>query len=171
MSYTIVADICEGVADCIPVCPTNCMHRSYELNAKGCMFTYIDNNNCTDCGACLSVCPVEGAIIDEWRPELQVSELRKRRENELIAQYGESATVIKILDRIIEIGDSEKMVRQMFGDPEDVELLDLDAKEKAIWKYYVKKRIISIKPFVIRSHFLLHITFEDGQVVDWNDKR
>jgi hypothetical protein len=36
MSYTIVADVCEGIHDCIPVCP------------------------------------IEGAILDEWVPELQV---------------------------------------------------------------------------------------------------
>jgi ferredoxin len=40
-------------------------------NAKGCKYVWIDNSICIRCGACLSVCPIEGAILDEWHPELQ----------------------------------------------------------------------------------------------------
>lgn len=73
MSYTIVADACEGIADCIPVCPAECIHWAPEgrTNAKGTRYTSIDDGACIDCGACLSVCPIEGAILDEWRPEFQ----------------------------------------------------------------------------------------------------
>jgi len=72
MSYTIVADVCEGVADCIPVCPVECIHWAEgKTNAKGTKYTWIDDSVCIDCGACLSVCPIEGAILDEWKPELQ----------------------------------------------------------------------------------------------------
>ena len=37
MPYTIVSDICEGAADCIPVCPVDCIHwPDTELkNSKG----------------------------------------------------------------------------------------------------------------------------------------
>jgi NAD-dependent dihydropyrimidine dehydrogenase PreA subunit len=72
MSYTIVADLCEGIADCIPVCPVECIHWAEgKTNVKGTKYTYIDDSTCIDCGACLSVCPIEGAILDEWKPELQ----------------------------------------------------------------------------------------------------
>jgi NAD-dependent dihydropyrimidine dehydrogenase PreA subunit len=72
MSYTIVADLCEGVGDCIPVCPVECIHWAEgKTNTKGTKYTYIDDSTCIDCGACLSVCPIEGAILDEWKPELQ----------------------------------------------------------------------------------------------------
>src|ERR1700730_15351943 len=72
MSYTVVTDVCEGIADCIPVCPVECMHwADGKRNAKGCKYVWIDNSICIRCGACLSVCPIEGAILDEWHPELQ----------------------------------------------------------------------------------------------------
>ena len=72
MSFTIVSDTCEGVADCIPVCPVECIHwADGQTNAKGTRFTFIDPSGCIDCGACLSVCPIEDAILDEWKPELQ----------------------------------------------------------------------------------------------------
>ena len=71
-SFTIVADTCEGIADCISVCPAECIHWAEgRRNAKGTKYVYIDAAACIDCGACLSVCPIEGAIIDEWRPRLQ----------------------------------------------------------------------------------------------------
>ena len=94
MAYTIVADLCEGIADCIPVCPVECIHWAEgKTNTKDTKYTYIDDSTCIDCGrpspsaasaaasmssatcidcgACLSVCPIEGAILDEWKPELQ----------------------------------------------------------------------------------------------------
>jgi NAD-dependent dihydropyrimidine dehydrogenase PreA subunit len=73
MSYTIVSDICEGVGDCIPVCPVACiLWAEGKTNTKGTKYTYITTDpSCIDCGACISVCPVEGAILDEWKPELQ----------------------------------------------------------------------------------------------------
>jgi NAD-dependent dihydropyrimidine dehydrogenase PreA subunit len=71
-SFTVVADTCEGIADCIPVCPVECIHwATGQTNAKGTRYVYIDAAVCIDCGACLSVCPIEGAILDEWKPELQ----------------------------------------------------------------------------------------------------
>ena len=76
MSYTIVSDVCEGKSDCIPVCPVDCIHWVEKdgqkiNNVKNTTYTYIDNETCIDCGACLAACPVEGAILDEWKPDLQ----------------------------------------------------------------------------------------------------
>jgi NAD-dependent dihydropyrimidine dehydrogenase PreA subunit len=72
LSYTIVANQCEGLGDCLAVCPVDCIHWvDGQTNAKGTKFVYIDASSCIDCGACLGICPIEGAILDEWKPELQ----------------------------------------------------------------------------------------------------
>jgi len=74
LSYTIVTHTCEGLGDCIAVCPVECIHWvEGKTNDKGTKFVYIDASVCIDCGACLSICPIEGAILDQWKPELQVS--------------------------------------------------------------------------------------------------
>lgn len=73
MPYTIVSEICEGAADCIPVCPVDCIHWPEEekTNEKGFKYPYIDADTCIDCGACLAACPIEGAVLDDHQPELQ----------------------------------------------------------------------------------------------------
>ena len=38
---------------------------------KGTDFYWINFDTCIDCGICLQVCPVEGAIVAEERPDLQ----------------------------------------------------------------------------------------------------
>ena len=74
MSYTIVSETCEGVSDCIPVCPVDCIKwpTTEKKNGKSFKYPYIDASTCIDCGACLAACPVEGAILDEYKPELQL---------------------------------------------------------------------------------------------------
>ena len=74
MPYTIVSEICEGAEDCIPVCPVDWIVWPAEekKNAKGFKYPYIDMDTCIDCGACLAACPIEGAILDEGKPELQL---------------------------------------------------------------------------------------------------
>lgn len=70
MAYTIISNVCEGVAECVPVCPVACIEQGHGANKKGSMWFKIDANTCIDCGVCLQVCPVQGAIIPEERPEL-----------------------------------------------------------------------------------------------------
>ena len=67
MPYTIHADVCEGVADCIPVCPVECITLvdNGSTNTKGTKWAFIDWDICIDCCACLAACPVDGAISDE----------------------------------------------------------------------------------------------------------
>jgi NAD-dependent dihydropyrimidine dehydrogenase PreA subunit len=67
--FEIVADACEGISDCVPACPVECIwwareddHRLH--NAKGTLYTYIDEDVCVDCGVCVSVCPVIDAIVE-----------------------------------------------------------------------------------------------------------
>jgi NAD-dependent dihydropyrimidine dehydrogenase PreA subunit len=70
MSYTIVSDVCTFQLDCIPVCPVECIHKvEDDSNTQGTHYCYIDETTCIDCGACLSVCPVEGAILDDWQAD------------------------------------------------------------------------------------------------------
>ena len=71
----IIAEPCIGTKDaaCVEVCPVDCIHPGKGANSKGTAFYWIDFDTCIDCGICLQVCPVEGAILPEEKPELQTS--------------------------------------------------------------------------------------------------
>ena len=71
MAYTIVTDVCEGVADCVGACPVGCIDQGPGKNKKGTGWYRLEFSTCIDCGICLQVCPVEGAILPEERPDLQ----------------------------------------------------------------------------------------------------
>jgi NAD-dependent dihydropyrimidine dehydrogenase PreA subunit len=61
----IVADICEGIGDCLFACPTESIRWvDGQVNAKGTRFARIDDRTCRDCGMCLKDCPIEGAVLD-----------------------------------------------------------------------------------------------------------
>ena len=65
MAY-VVTSPCFGCkyTDCVVVCPTECFHEGDQM-------LFINPNDCIDCGACPSECPVE-AIFPEWEvPEDQ----------------------------------------------------------------------------------------------------
>lgn len=76
MPHTIITETCEGIADCVDVCPVACIHEGPGKNIKGTNWYWIDFQTCIDCGICITVCPVEGAIIPEERPELQKKHLK-----------------------------------------------------------------------------------------------
>lgn len=71
MAYTIVTDICEGIADCVDACPIACIYPGTGKNAKGTNWNWINFGECIDCDICLQVCPVDGAIVPEKRLDLQ----------------------------------------------------------------------------------------------------
>ena len=71
MAHTIVTNVCEGVADCVDACPVACMNPCQGAKSKVTIFYWIDFDTCIDCGICLQVCPVQGAILPEEKPELQ----------------------------------------------------------------------------------------------------
>ena len=71
MPHTIISDECEGVALCKAACPVDCINLGTKKNKKGTSFYFIDFANCIDCGVCLAVCPVEGAVIPDEREDLQ----------------------------------------------------------------------------------------------------
>ncbi|TDO48051.1 4Fe-4S binding protein [Kribbella sp. VKM Ac-2527] len=58
MSYVIGAD-CIDVLDrsCVEVCPVDCIY-------VGGRKSYINGNECIDCGACEVECPVEAIVVD-----------------------------------------------------------------------------------------------------------
>ncbi len=71
MPHSINSDICEGIAECAKSCPVGCISQAIGKNLKGTSYYYINFDTCIDCGVCLEVCPVEGAVIDEERPDVQ----------------------------------------------------------------------------------------------------
>ena len=73
MPHSIVTEICEGVADCAQACPVGCIQPGQGKNDKGRNFYLINFDICIDCGICLQVCPVEGAVLPEELRELQRS--------------------------------------------------------------------------------------------------
>ena len=67
MTY-IITQPCIGVKDasCVDVCPVDCIHTTDEAEMY-----YVDPDECIDCGACESACPVsaiypEDAVPEEW---------------------------------------------------------------------------------------------------------
>lgn len=67
MTY-VIAQPCIGVKDasCVDVCPVACIHSTDDAQMY-----YIDPEECIDCGACESACPVsaiyaEDAVPEEW---------------------------------------------------------------------------------------------------------
>ena len=71
MPHTIVSEICEGVSDCVNACPVACIKKGEGKNSKGTDYYWIDFSTCIDCGICLQVCPVKGAVLDDENAELQ----------------------------------------------------------------------------------------------------
>jgi len=71
MAHSIDYNKCEGIADCVDACPVGCIKPGEGKNKKGTNFYWINFNTCIDCGICIQVCPVEGAVIAEERSDLQ----------------------------------------------------------------------------------------------------
>ncbi len=71
MPHSIVTEVCEGIADCLDACPVGCINNGIGTNKKGTSFCWIDFSTCIDCGVCIQVCPVNGAVIPEERQDLQ----------------------------------------------------------------------------------------------------
>ncbi len=67
MAY-VVTQPCYGCkyTDCVVVCPCECFHEGDQM-------LYIDPEECIDCDACRSECPVEAIFYEEnvpaqWHP-------------------------------------------------------------------------------------------------------
>lgn len=69
----VICEPCIGVKDasCVDVCPVDCIH-STDADEQ----YYINPDECIDCGACESACPVaaifpEDAVPEKWRSFIQ----------------------------------------------------------------------------------------------------
>jgi NAD-dependent dihydropyrimidine dehydrogenase PreA subunit len=62
----IICEPCVGVksGECVDVCPVDCIHDAGDGN-----MLYIVPDECIDCGACESVCPVTAIFPEEEVPE------------------------------------------------------------------------------------------------------
>ncbi len=68
---TVISGLCIGVKDkaCLPVCPIDCIYEGERQ-------LYIKADECIDCGACQSACPVKAIFLEEelparWKPSTQ----------------------------------------------------------------------------------------------------
>jgi len=79
----IIAEPCIGTKDtaCVAVCPVDCIHPTAESDQhEAAEMLYIDPEECIDCGACESECPVTAIFPDdslpaEWSGYTEVNEL------------------------------------------------------------------------------------------------
>ncbi|PWA13036.1 4Fe-4S ferredoxin [Pueribacillus theae] len=63
MAYVITSPCMEEKArECVEVCPVDCIHEGEDM-------FYINPDDCIDCGACLSACPVEAIYYEDEVPE------------------------------------------------------------------------------------------------------
>jgi NAD-dependent dihydropyrimidine dehydrogenase PreA subunit len=65
MTY-VIAEPCIGVKDrsCVDVCPVDCIY--------GATTSYIEPDECIDCGACVPECPVTAIFTEEEVRQLEV---------------------------------------------------------------------------------------------------
>jgi NAD-dependent dihydropyrimidine dehydrogenase PreA subunit len=71
MAY-VITEPCIDVKDtaCVDVCPVDCIHpRKDEAGYKDARQLFIDPEECIDCGACVSECPVNAIFLEEDVPE------------------------------------------------------------------------------------------------------
>ena len=71
MTY-VITEACIGVKDasCTEVCPVDCIHPTKdEEGFDTAEQLYINPDECIDCGACESVCPVSAIFADSEVPE------------------------------------------------------------------------------------------------------
>ena len=63
MSY-VITEPCLGerYATCVAACPVECIHPG---EYEGRPFMVIDPEDCIDCGACLTECPVRAIVATE----------------------------------------------------------------------------------------------------------
>ncbi len=75
MAY-VITEPCIGVKDasCVDVCPVDCIHTTDEDDQY-----YIDPDQCIDCAACETVCPVSAIFFEEDVPEDQKPFIEKNR--------------------------------------------------------------------------------------------
>jgi ferredoxin len=67
----VIADPCIGTKDnsCVEVCPVDCIHPTEdEPGYDDHKMLYIDPEECIDCDACMSACPVNAIFVEDSLP-------------------------------------------------------------------------------------------------------
>jgi len=69
----VVTEPCFGCkyTDCVVVCPAECFHEGESI-------VFIDPEECIDCGACVTECPVEaiyyeGDVPEKWHDYIELN--------------------------------------------------------------------------------------------------
>jgi len=71
----VITEACVGTKDraCVDVCPVDCIYEGPDQ-------LFIHPDECIDCGACESVCPVsaifpEDAVPDKWKNYIEMNKV------------------------------------------------------------------------------------------------
>jgi NAD-dependent dihydropyrimidine dehydrogenase PreA subunit len=70
----VITDKCIGekAAECVAVCPMDCIHPTpSEEGFNTALQLYINPNECIDCYACFEECPVQAIYSDAEVPDSQ----------------------------------------------------------------------------------------------------
>jgi len=94
MTY-VIAEPCINVKDrsCVEVCPVDCIHPKADED-QGEVQLYIHPDECIDCSACESVCPVtaifaEADVPDRWKTFTEMNgDYFKMGKDEFADKYG-----------------------------------------------------------------------------------
>lgn len=71
----VITSACVGTKDmaCVDVCPVDCIHphadSDHAKSVDDVAQLYIDPDECIDCGACESACPVTAIFPDDEIPD------------------------------------------------------------------------------------------------------
>ena len=70
MTY-VIQEPCVGVKDtaCVEVCPVDCIYEADPKDSTHMLPMFIHPEECIDCAACESECPVEAIRIDDEAEE------------------------------------------------------------------------------------------------------
>lgn len=94
MAY-VIAEPCINVKDrsCVEVCPVDCIHPKLEED-QGEIQLFIHPDECIDCGACESVCPVQAIFAEadvpaQWTHYIEMNgDYYRLSREEFAAKYG-----------------------------------------------------------------------------------
>ena len=75
----IITSKCIGTKDtsCVDVCPVDCIHpKKDEAGFAGAKQLYINPDECIDCGACESACPVNAIFPEDEVPAAEKASIQ-----------------------------------------------------------------------------------------------
>lgn len=90
---------CCGCEACVQACPRNCI--SFEEDAEGFRYSFVDKSNCVDCKICEKVCPILNQY--EERNPLEVYAAKNKDENDLLSSSSGGLFIV-LANKIIKDG-------------------------------------------------------------------